>query len=81
MLRITNRLRRIRYTRVVVQLLIWIVLLPFIILFFLGKASECIIDKASDIYIKLERKVVKRYNLDEVARKQYATNPEKFKYN
>lgn len=79
MLKITTKLKRVKYTRWVIQIVIWIIFSPLFLLHLLGHISEMIIQFISDWYFKLERKVVKKYKVDEIARKQYERNPEKFK--
>lgn len=79
MLAITTKLKRIRYTRNVMQIVIWVVFFPLIILMWLGKLGEFLSGFIIDGYYQIESKIIKRFKWDDVARKQYKENPDKFK--
>lgn len=82
MLAITTKLKRIRYTRNIIQVILWVLFSPLFLIYFIGKLLtkiELVLGFIFDLYRIVERKAVDYYNLDDVARKQYKENPKKFK--
>lgn len=76
---ITTKLRRIKTMRWISQIIIWIIGSPFALIYFLGKFSEYVFSFLVNGYDIFERFIVKRFNWNEVAKKQYKENPNKFK--
>lgn len=82
MLAITTKLKRIRYTRNVMQVILWVLLSPLFLIYFIGKLLtkiEIVLGFIFDLYRIVERKAVEHFKLDDVAREQYKGNPGKFK--
>lgn len=79
MLLITSKLRRIKILRFFANLITFPIRLPFILIYLLGQGAMLVNSFIVETYQKFEIFLVNKYKLDEVARKQFEENPQKFK--
>lgn len=80
MLYITTKLKRVRYLRTITAILLFPLRLPLFLLYYIGKlAEEADGFLFQNSYNSLENFLVKYLKWNEVAKKQYKQNPDKFK--
>lgn len=79
MLVITGKLRRVRILRFIFSVLLFPLRLPLILLYLFGEQAEKLDNFIQSLYVKFEYYFVYKFNLNEVARKQYKNQPDKFK--
>ncbi|NCI19909.1 hypothetical protein EJM73_08345 [Clostridium botulinum] len=76
---ITTKLKRYKIVAYIVSIIFLPIRLPMMLLIILGEFSEKLLDVIDGVCWRTLDKIVKIFKFDEIARKQWGINKEKFK--
>ncbi|HCL4455059.1 TPA: hypothetical protein N2D10_003085 [Clostridium botulinum] len=76
---ITTKLKRYKIVAYIVSIIFLPIRLPMMLLIILGEFSEKLLDVIDRVCWRTLDKIVKIFKFDEIARKQWGINKEKFK--